>query len=145
MTIHVGVDGILGGRVPGGEGSNKFFPVCGRVHFKERIVNGVVEGPAQGQLSGFTGYEFADGWPVAGDHDLNGNVRFPLDVNHFLPVLRIAPAVGREVLAAVVEMLNVDILDRGTDVGETPGNALIMAHYHKRRAWQGDPDDIELA
>ena len=55
------------------------------------------------------------------------------------------PSVRRLVLSVGVESLDVNVFDRRADIGEAPGDALVVSDDHVGHAGQGDAGDVEVA
>src|SRR5439155_24920150 len=113
----------------------------------DEIVVRVVEhaqfcgGPAEG--IGFVTVE-ANDWAVTCDDDANVLVGFVLNVNRFVGDLSLLPLTFDAIFVGIcwIECLYIKVLDVGTVVGETPGDAVIVADDDKRTAGQSKSFDI---
>ena len=145
VAIHVGVHHVLSGSVKGRKSAAELLPVLRRIHFKKRIVGAVVERPAQSQLTSFAGDEFSDHGSVTGHGHIHHHIWLALHVNHFAAVLRRLPSFGSQILAIRIESLDVNVFDGRADIGEAPGDALVVSHDHVRQAGQSDAGSVEVA
>ena len=73
-------------------------------------------------------------WRVSGH--IHHHIRLALHVDHFAAMLRRLPSFGRQILAVRVEGLDVNVFHGGADIGEAPGDALVVSHDHVRQAGQ---------
>ena len=69
-------------------------------------------------------------WPFTAD-----DLALPAGLLH-LPAEQVAAG-------ALVELLDVQILDVEPQVGDAPGDAPVVSHHNARRARQGDPGDVQ--
>ena len=62
-----------------------------------------------------------------------------------MTMLGLLPSLGRQILSVRVESLDVNVFDRRANVGEAPGNALVVSDDHIGIAGQRDSRHIEVA
>src|SRR5262249_7259183 len=145
VTIHIGIHHVLSGRIESQERFDELVPVLGGIHVEKRIVQAVVESPAQSELAAFAGDQFRDDGTVARDGNVEDHIGSIFDMNDFAAMIEVAPALWRLILAFFVQCLNVQALHRGTYVGESPANSLIVADNYKRQARKTYTDDIKIS
>ncbi len=154
----VGVDEVEGWAAEGGEGGYERCSGGGGVDVEEGRgdVTGVVDGPGEGDGAAFAVEERredgcgdlrgADGF--GGGEDVEGDVA----ASGYADVLGVVSdgspgAVGLLVLgggAGAAEVFDAEILDVGTEVGESPGDVLIAADDDEGDAGEGEAGDVEL-
>jgi hypothetical protein len=117
--------------------------VARRIHIEERNPQAVIERPAQRQLALFAGDKVGDDGPVARDLHIDGHIPLSLDVNDFDSMFRLRPSFGSLIRALLVEILDVDVSDRRTDIGESPRDSLVVADDDIRHARESDAGDVE--
>ena len=67
---------------------------------------------------------------MARQYYVRNHIRLALHMDYFMTVLRLFPSIWRQILSSGVEGLNVDVLDRGSEIGESPRNSLVVADDH---------------
>ena len=149
VPVNVGIHHVLARRVQERRSVAEFLPVLRGVQVEERVGEGIVERPAQSQLarahrrsSQLIGNEVRDDGAVAGDGDVQDHVPSVLHVNDFGAVFGLEPTVRSLVFAVLVEILDVQILHGRLDVGEAPGNALVVTDDDERHSGQRHADYI---
>src|ERR1700757_1799764 len=133
VPVDVGVYRVLRGRVPGGERPLEFIPVLGRVDVEERVVDGIESSPAQRDFAGLARNQVGNDRAVTSEDHIHGDISLVLDMDHFRAMVGRLPSAGGLIRALLVEGLNIKILNRGSNVRESPGNAAIVSDDHK---WQ---------
>ena len=123
----------------------------GRAH---RVAVGVERGPAHGQrVAGLIARAqhvgraagVRDHRPVARAPPGHGDVGTALDLDDLSAGLERRPAVGGAVAAGVggIDLLQVEVLDVGSGVGEAPGDVLVLPQHHHRQARQRCPSHFQ--
>ncbi len=112
---------------------------------EERIADAVIERPAQRDLASLTGSQLSHDGAVAGDLDVDDNILLAFHMDDFLAHFGLLPAVGRQVLALIVEGLDERIFNGRTDIGESPGHAAIVTDDHVGISGKRDTGDVEIA
>src|SRR6202034_2028997 len=99
------------------------------VDIEERYVQTVIKRPAQRNLPRLTRNQFCDDGPVPRDFHVHGYVylRLALNMNHLFAVFGLLPTLRSLVGSLRVEILDEGVGDRGADIGESPGDSLIVA------------------
>src|SRR4029077_1317245 len=133
VPVDVSVHRVLRGRVPGGERLLEFIPVLRRVDIEERVVYGIESSPAQRNFAGLARNQVGNDGAVTSEDHIHGDISLVLDMNHFRAMVGRLPSAGRLIRALRVEGLNIKILNRGSNVRESPGNAAIVSDDHE---WQ---------
>src|SRR5882762_10290560 len=98
----------------------------------------------QRQLAGLTREEFGDDGPVAGDGYFNRHIRSALHMDHFVTTLRLIPTLRRLVFALVIELFDIKIFHVWFNVGESPGDPLIVSDDDEGRPRQTDTGNVEV-
>ncbi len=84
---------------------------------------------------------------MPGGGDVEDLVRAAADVDDLLPVEDGVPGAvgGRRTLgfAGAAEVLDVEVLDIGAEVGEAPGDMVVVADDDEGGAGEGDAGDVE--
>ncbi len=80
---------------------------------------------------------------MARQHDVLDHVRRILYVDHLATMLRVFPAAGSQVLARCIELLDVKVLHRRTEIGEAPGDARIVTGDDVGKSGQGNTGYVE--
>jgi hypothetical protein len=155
VALVVGIDEVLCGATEGGEGGDEAGAVGGGVDGEERRtdVGGIVDGPAEGERALFCGEDAgddrSDDGAVLRSRDVEGYVFAAFDVDDLVIVKERAPgAVLRCVLggrAGAADVLDVDVLDGGAEVGESPGDVCVMADDDEGDSGKRDAGDVEVA
>ena len=155
VAVVVGVDDVLGGAAEGGEGGGEGGPVDGGIDAEEggRDVGGIVDGPAEGEGALFVGEERGDEGrgvgAVLGGGDIEDDVGAVADVDDLALVEEGVPgAVGGLVLgggAGAAGVLDVEVLHVGAEVGEAPGDVVVVADDDEGIAGEGDSGGVEVA
>ena len=150
----VGVDEVLRGATPGGECGEHGGPVAGRVDGEEGCgeVGGVVDGPAKAETAAFRGEKAGDdgdvGVSVTGEGDIEDDVGAATDVDDLGLVADGAPCtVGELILGAersAAGVLDVEVLHVRAEVGESPGNVVVVPADDEGRAGEGDSGGVEV-
>ncbi len=154
VTLVIGVDEVLGGASPGGEGGTEAGPVGGGVDGEEGVgeVDGVVDSPAEGDAAGVSGAldSGEDGrgnTVVLGGGDVEDDVFVAADVDDFaLMEERVPVAVGGLELGAGggdADALDEEVLDVSAEVGEAPGDVVVVTYDDEGCAGQGDSGDVK--
>jgi hypothetical protein len=160
VALIVGVDDVLGGASEAAEGGEKAGPVVGVVYVEggDLEVGGVVDGPAEGEGAGMAvglgsfgredGVEDGgEGVAVAGGEDLEVDGALAFDLDGFGEVDDELPGVasGEEFLcgAGAAGGFDVDVLDVGAEVGEAPGDVVVVADDDEGKAGDGDAGGVE--
>ncbi len=163
VTLIVGVDHVLGGAAPGGEGGDEGGPVGGAVDFEEGCgeVDGVVDSPGESEGALVRGGSSArplcadeeagdnGGFEVAvlGAEEVEDDVFAAADVDGLGMVDDGLPRAvgGLELGLAVVNTgaLDVDVLHVGAEVGEAPGDVVVVTDDDEGDAGQSDSGDME--
>ena len=144
VAVHVRVDKVLTGGVKGRKRLPELLPVLRRIHFKKRIMDSVVQRPAQCQLAGLARLQLADNRTVPGEDHIERDVRLALHMDHFLTMFRSFPPLRSLILPRGIEGLDVGVFHRRTDIGASPGDALVVPDDHIGQTRQGHPGDIEV-
>lgn len=152
-AMVVGVDEVLRGAAEGGERADEGGAAFGGVDGEKggRDVCGVEEGPAEGDGAGLGGQKWGDdrcgNRAVLGEADVEGEVGVAADVDRLRAVEDGAPAAvgGLELLLrpGAAEVLDVEVLDVGAEVGEPPGDVGVVADDDEGGAGKGDAGDME--
>ena len=82
---------------------------------------------------------------MASERYIDHHVRLTLDVNDFTAMVGGLPSRWRQIFAGLIEGLDVDVLHGGTNVGEAPGNPLVVSHDHVGQTGQSDASGVEVA
>ena len=156
VALVVGVDGVLGGASPGGEGGEEGGPVVRGVYGEggDAEGGGVVEGPAEGEDAAADGgggeggvEDGGDGFAVAGGGYFEGLGGEAVDADDFGDVEDGLPGAGGGaelgVGAGAAGGLDVDVLDLGAEVGEAPGDVVVVAYDDEGEAGEGDSGGVE--
>ena len=107
MPVDVGVNNVLSRCGQLREGFLELIPVLCRVYIEKRIVQRIVERPAQRDLARLARNEVGDERTMAREGDIDRHVGLSLDVNDFLAVLKRLPAFRRLARALIIH--NFDI------------------------------------
>ena len=145
---HIGEDDVLRGRDDQAERREKIVPVPGGVDADHPVERRVVIGKAgEGQRDrlagpGDAGQIVADvgqHGAVAGRADRQLDVGPALDADRLLARLKRLRAVGRQVFPRVgrVDRLDEQVLRVGVGSGDAPGDMVVLAEQHDRRAGHG--------
>ena len=154
VALVVGVDDVRGGPAEGGEGFEEGGPVGGGVDVEERgrDVGGVVDGPAEGDGSLLGGEDGGDDGgddvAVPGGGDVEDDVFAVADVDDFFLMEECLPvAVGGLVVTAGgggADVLDGDVLDVRAEVGEAPGDVIVVADDDEGDAGERDAGYVEV-
>jgi hypothetical protein len=72
-----------------------------------------------------------------------------MDVNDFRLMEDILPGSiwGEELFrsSGAAKLLDIDVLNVGAEIGESPGDVVVVSHDDEREAREGDSSDVELA
>src|SRR5512146_595046 len=77
--------------------------------------------------------------------DVYVDVLSPTHGNLLAMMLELLPTIMCKILIGVVDRLDVEVGDRRSNVGETPGNASIVAHNDERHPRQAHARHVEIA
>ena len=154
VPLIVGVHEVLGGTAEGGEGGGEGGPVGGGVDAEEgwRDVGRVVDGPAERERALLGGKEAGDdrggGGAVLGGGDVEDDVLASANVDGLLLMEDGVPGVvGGLVLggfAGASGVLDVDVLDLGSEVGEAPGDVGVVADDDEGNSGERDSGYVEV-
>ncbi len=155
VALVVGVDEVLRGAAEGGEGGDETGAIGGGVDGEEGWSDGgwVVDDPAEREGALFGGQDAgedgSDGGAVARGGDVDDYVFVAFDMDDFTIVEeRLPGAVLRLVLcggASASNVFDVDVLNGGAEIGESPGDVVVVAGDDEGDAGKGDAGDVEVA
>ena len=153
VALVVGVDEVLRGATPVGEGGEHGGPVGGGVDGEEGRgeVGGVVDGPAETKGAAFRGKDAGDdgrvGVSVSGEGDVEDDVGAAAHLDDLGLVADGEPcaAGGLELGAGrgAASVLDDEVLHVRAEVGESPGNVVVVPGDDEGRAGEGDSGDVE--
>ena len=154
VALVVSVDDVLGWAAEGGEGGDEAGPVGGGVDVKEGggDVGGIVDGPAEGEGALFGGEDAGDDGggdlAVLRGGDVEDDVFVAADVDGLGLMEDAVPgSVGGfefRGFAGASEMLDVDVLNVGAEVGESPGDMVVVAYDDEGNTGEGDAGYVEV-
>ncbi len=152
VAVVVGVDEVEG-EAEVGEGGLHGGPVGGGVDGEEvgGEGGGVVEGPVEAEGAALVGVEAGDEGglvgAVLGEGDGEGDVGAAADVDDLVLVADGPPGAGGGLVlgagGGAAGVLDVDVLDVGAEVGEAPGDVLVVADDDEGSAGEGDSGGVE--
>ena len=96
-------------------------------------------------------WRFSPGTMVGDDravprgHHIQIDLRLALYLDDLFAMLRLHPALRRQVFALVVELLDVNVFDVRAEIGKSPRDVAIVSHDDERHARQRDAGDIEVS
>ena len=96
-------------------------------------MHGIESSPAQRNFAGLTRNQVGNDRAVTSEDHIHGNISLVFDMDHLRAMVGRLPSAGRLIRTLLVEGLNIKILNRGSNVGESPGNAAIVSDDHE---WQ---------
>ncbi len=82
---------------------------------------------------------------MSSQRHVHNHVRLAFYMNDFATVFRRFPSFRRAVLAVRIKCLNINVFHRRTDVGEAPGNVLIVSNDHVGQAGKSHASNVEIA
>ena len=132
VAVYVGVDEVLRWDVPVAQGLAELIDVLGLVDQQRRLQDarwGSGGRPAHGQDVGLVFEHVADDRPVLGLAHGQGDILAAVDLDDLLDEGHVAPLAHVLVLVGVVgvDLLDVEVLHVGADVGDAPGDAVVVA------------------
>ena len=99
----------------------------------------------QRQLTLLVRNQAGDDGPVTRNHDIELNFRLAFDPDDLLPTLGLYPSLRCQVLTFLIELLDENVLHRGTNVGESPSHAAVVTDDDVRHAGKCDACHVELS
>ncbi len=151
VALVVGVDEILRRAAEGGEGGDEAGSAGGGVDGEERGSDAgwIVDDPAEGESALFcredAGDDGGDVGAVLGGGDVEGDVFAAFDVDDLAIEEEGLPDAGLGLVLVAADVLDVDVLDFGAEVGEAPGYVVVVAGDDEGNAGEGDAGDVEVA
>ena len=102
--------------------------------------------PANRQLVALAVYNVVDDGAVAGNQYVQVDIFTAVDLDGLVDYLHILPLALKLILARVirVDFLDVEVLDIGADVGNTPGNVLVVADDDTGHPGKGEAHHVHF-
>ena len=145
VAIDIAVHHVLSGRAETRERLPKLLPVLGGVRVEEHQSHAVLQRPAQGNLARLARKQFGNDRSVPRGNHVERHIRLSFDANRFLPVLRIDPSCRSLVLPLRIELLDEVVFHSRPNVGESPADALVVAHNNEWNSRQRNAGNVEVA
>ena len=82
---------------------------------------------------------------MASGDDIDHDIRLVLDMNDFAAMLGRLPSIGGEIFSVAVGGFDVDVFDGRPNVGESPGDALVVSHDDIGQPGQSDSRHVKVA
>src|SRR5581483_3135755 len=112
---------------------------------KEGVADAIVKRPAKRDFPRLSRGKLRHDWTVTRDLHIESHIRFPLDVNYFVPNLRGFPALRREVLSLSIKCFDIRVFNCRTYVRTSPRNPPVVTDNYIGIAGQRHSSDIEIS
>src|SRR5581483_1456516 len=126
ISIHVGIHHVLSRCVEVRKRLPKLLPILCRINMKEGVADAIVKRPAKRDFPRLSRGKLRHDWTVTRDLHIESHIRFPLDVNYFVPNLRGFPALRREVLSLSIKCFDIRVFNCRTYVRTSPRNPPVV-------------------